>query len=64
MQVNLEGTPIGAKGDDLFTMIHRAYDRKREANVFMSEAEPPKAPPPQRRIPASAKLPRWYRGPK
>lgn len=32
--MNLEGTPIGVKGDDIFEMIHRAYDRRRQVNQF------------------------------
>ena len=35
--VEAGGEPIGARGDNLFEIIHRAYDRKRDGNQFLLE---------------------------
>ncbi len=41
----LDGEPIGVKGDNIFEMIHRAYQRKRAAGEFIEvvEAQPQRA---------------------
>lgn len=61
MKTSFNGTPIGAKSDDLFSMIHRAYAKKRNENVFLETTAAVAAPPPQKRMPASANMPKWYR---
>ena len=33
--VTLAGEPIGVKGDNLFEMVHRAYDKKRKTENFI-----------------------------
>jgi hypothetical protein len=35
MQKMLGGEPIGVKMDNIFEMIHRRYQKKRKANVFI-----------------------------
>jgi hypothetical protein len=30
-----KGVPIGVKGDDIFQMIHRRYDTKKQGNEFL-----------------------------
>jgi hypothetical protein len=40
MQINFDGTPIGAKADNIFKMMTRAYDRKRQSAHFYGEYAP------------------------
>jgi hypothetical protein len=48
------GDPIGVSVDNIFGMIHRAYDKKRESKDFIDEAHPYVKD--EIRVPASYKL--------
>ncbi len=43
---NLEGEPIGVRGQNIFEMMHVAYQRRRESNIFLDlgsgSAKPPR----------------------
>ncbi len=43
----VNGEPIGVKGDNIFDMVHRAYQKKRGKNIFLETAKNPA------RLPAS-----------
>lgn len=47
--VNLAGEPIGVRGDNLFDMVHRAYERKVKADNFIESSTG------SARLPASVK---------
>jgi hypothetical protein len=51
--INLSGTPIGTKADDIFEMVHRSYTRKRDLKLF----EEGLTAPPSGRMPASVSKP-------
>lgn len=38
--VLFDGEPIGVRGDDIFQMVHLAYDRKRQRNSFLEAPQP------------------------
>ena len=57
MKVYYDGALIGATADNIFSMINRAYDRKRQDNQFLETL----SIEPVVRLPASTAKPKPYK---
>ena len=49
--VMFDGEPIGVRGNNIFDMVHAAYQKKRQNNNFIESAD--SRPGPSTRMPAS-----------